>query len=149
MKSARQHLYHFYWSLQRRLSWENLLLVIYKILKLFVKILTAHEKYSLLSRDNLTEPIHMQWAKKENNFSKFFAAFLKSKLNFENFQKKEMALIAYVFPKLQSVKGVAREESKKPHFRGRFDKLHDKRSQGLMKSKDLHLYHIYWSLEGN
>ena len=31
----------------------------------------------------------MQVSRKQKNFSKFFAAFLKSRLNFENFQKKD------------------------------------------------------------
>ena len=57
LKSERQHVYHIYWSLTRRLSWKNLLLGKCKILRQFVNTLTADDKCSLLSRDNLTEPI--------------------------------------------------------------------------------------------
>ena len=33
-------------------------------------------------------PIHMQISQKEKNFSQFFSAFSKSRLNFEHIQKK-------------------------------------------------------------
>ena len=36
--------------------------------------------------------------------------------------------------------------SKKPSFRGPFDKWHAKRAETLLKSERHHLYHIYWSL---
>ena len=35
------------------------------------------------------EPIQMQLSRKQKTFSEFFAAFLKSSLNFEHFQKKD------------------------------------------------------------
>ena len=38
--------------------------VICKILRLFVKTLTADDKYSLPNGDNLTQPIQMQLSKK-------------------------------------------------------------------------------------
>ena len=43
-----------------KLSWKRSLLVIFKILGLFVNIMTAYEKYSLHTCDNLTQPIQMQ-----------------------------------------------------------------------------------------
>ena len=42
----------------------------------------------------------MQLSQKQKIFSKFFAGFLKSGLNFEQFGKK-ITLTAFVFPKLQ------------------------------------------------
>ena len=51
--------------------------------------MSADGKYSLLNRDNLTEPIQMQLSRKQKTFSQFFSAFLKSSLNFEHFQKKD------------------------------------------------------------
>ena len=60
-------------------------LVLCIILRLFVNTLAADDKYSLLNRDNLTQPIQILLSKKENNFSQFFSAFLKGKLNFEHF----------------------------------------------------------------
>ena len=63
--------------------------MIYKISRLFPNTLSADGKYSLLNRDNLTQPIHMQLSPKQKTFSEFFAAFLKSGLNFEHSQKKD------------------------------------------------------------
>ena len=56
---------------------------------MFVNTLTADDKYSPLSRDNLTQPIRTQLSQKQQAFSQFFLAFSKSKLNFEHFQKKD------------------------------------------------------------
>ena len=74
------------------------MLLLRKILGLFVNLLTEDDKYSLLYRDNLTQPIQILLSLKEKTFSRFFSAFLKSTLNFEHFQTK-MTLIADVFPK--------------------------------------------------
>ena len=75
----------------------------WKTLRLFVNILTANNKYFLLSRDNLMQPIQMHLSQKQKTFSESFCAFFKSKSNLEHFQKK-MNLIAYVFPKLRILK---------------------------------------------
>ena len=83
------------------------MLVLCKILGLFLNILTDHDKYSLLYRDNLTQPIQILLSQKQKTLSDFFSAFLKSTLNFEHFQKK-VTLIADVFPKLPSPKKVIR-----------------------------------------
>ena len=64
------------------------MLVLCKIFKLFVNTLTDDGKYSLLHRDNLTQPIQILLSLKQKIFSKFFSAFSKSTLNFEHFQKK-------------------------------------------------------------
>ena len=64
------------------------MLVLYKILRLFVTTLTHDDKYSVLYRDNLTQRIHILLSKKKKTSSQFFSAFLKSALNFEDFQKK-------------------------------------------------------------
>ena len=50
---------------------------------MFVNIFTADDKYSLLNRDNLREPIQTQLSKKQKTFSQFAATFLKYRLNFE------------------------------------------------------------------
>ena len=51
--------------------------------------MSAVDKCSLPNRDNLMEPIHMELSQKLKTFSGFFLAFLKSRLNFELFQKKD------------------------------------------------------------
>ena len=65
------------------------MLVICKFLRLLVKTLTDDEKYSLLHRENLTQPIQILLSQKQNTFSQFFSEFLKSTLNFEHFQTKD------------------------------------------------------------
>ena len=55
---------------------------------MFVSILTANNKYSLLNRENLRQQIQMQLSQKEKTFSQFGSSFLKAGLNFEYFQKK-------------------------------------------------------------
>ena len=65
------------------------MLVLCKILRLLVNTLTDDDKYSLLYRDNLTQPIQIRFSMKQKTFSHFFSAFLKSILDFAHFQKKE------------------------------------------------------------
>ena len=56
---------------------------------MFVNTLTANDKYSLLNRDNLRQPIRTTLSQKHKAFSQFFLSFSKSTLNFENFEKKD------------------------------------------------------------
>ena len=65
-----------------------LLLVIFKLLPLFVKTLTAGDKYSLSNIWNLQDLIQIQLSKKVKTFSEFFSPFLKSASNFRHFDKK-------------------------------------------------------------
>ena len=65
------------------------MLVLCKMLKLFVNTLTADDKYSLLKSDNLTQPIQKLLSQKQRTLSGFFFGFLKSRLNFQNFQTKD------------------------------------------------------------
>ena len=65
------------------------MLVICKISRLFPNTLSADGKYSLLNRDNLTQPIQMQLSQKQKTFSEFFFAFLKYVLNFKDISKKD------------------------------------------------------------
>ena len=83
------------------------MLVLRKILGLFVNTLSEDDRYCLLYKDNLLQPIQILLSQKQKTFSQFFCAFLKSTLNSEHFQKK-INLIADVFPKLPSAKKVIR-----------------------------------------
>ena len=58
-------------------------------LRTVFKILTADDKYSLLNREKLTQPIQMQLCNKQKTFPNFFGEFLKSRLDFEHFFKKD------------------------------------------------------------
>ena len=75
---------------------------------MFVNILTADDKYYLLNRNNLRQPIQMQLSQRKETFPELISSFLKTVLNFEHFQKK-MTLIADVFPKLQTPKNVVKQ----------------------------------------
>ena len=72
----------------------------------------------------------MQVSKKQKTFSEFFSAVLKSRLNIENFQKR-ITLLADAVPELRTC------------FRRSIHKQHDKRSERLLKSTRLYLYHVY------
>ena len=47
LKSARQYFCHIFWSLWKKISSKNSVLVVSEILRLFVNILTPDDKYSL------------------------------------------------------------------------------------------------------
>ena len=51
----------------RQLPLIKSLLVMCKILKLFVNTFTTYDKYSVLNREYLTHPIHIQLYKKQKN----------------------------------------------------------------------------------
>ena len=51
--------------------------------------MAADEKYPLVKRDSLTIKFQMQLSQKQKTFSEFFAAFLKSTINFKHFAKKD------------------------------------------------------------
>ena len=88
-KSASHHLYQIHWSMAMKLCSKESLLLTCPILGLLVNTLATDEKYPVLNRDNLTIPIQMQLSQKQKTFSEFFAAFLKSRLNFKYFLKKD------------------------------------------------------------
>ena len=81
------------------------MLVLCKILGLFLNTLTDDDKYCLLYRDNLTQPIRRLLSQKQKIFFQYFSTFSKSTLSFEHFPKK-MSLIADAFPKLPSPRKV-------------------------------------------
>ena len=81
------------------------MLVICKILRLFVNTLTNDDKYCLLDRDNLMQPIQILLPTKQKIFSEFFSGFLKSTLNFEHFQQKDAPLSRCISQILVSEKG--------------------------------------------
>ena len=87
-----------------------------KIWRLFVNTSTADDKYFLLNRNNLMQPIQILIYDKQNFFSQFLFGFLKSILNFKHFQKK-ITLIADVFSKWLTPTDLVRKLSKKNRFR--------------------------------
>ena len=63
--------------------------VLPKILRLFVNTLTDDDKYSLLYKDNLMQPIQILLSQKQKTLSILFSSFLKSALNFEHLRKRD------------------------------------------------------------
>ena len=53
--------------------------------------MSAVDRCSVLNRDNLMQPIHMQLSIKLKTFSGCFNVFSKSRLSFNYFQKKDDA----------------------------------------------------------
>ena len=84
-----QRRYHISRLLGSQLSYKKSMLGICNISKLFPNTLSTDGKYSLLDRDNLTQPIQMELSQKQKTFSNFFSSFLKATLDFEHFQKKD------------------------------------------------------------
>ena len=78
-----------------------------KIVRLFVNILSADDKYSVLNRDNLTQLIQMQLCQKQH-------------------LEKKITLTADVFLILRTPKNIVKQISKKSTFRGPFEKQHVK-----------------------
>ena len=81
------------------------MLVLCKILRFFVNTSTPNGKYSLLSRDKLTQPIQILLSQKQRSFLKFFSSFLKSTLNFQYFREKDKTHSRCISEITNSVKG--------------------------------------------
>ena len=105
-------------------------LVLGEILEVFVNILIADDTYPVQDCENLTLAIQMQ-------------LFEKQKI-----LKEKMLLIANVFPKLQTVKNLAKALSKKHCFRQLLDSEHVKESQILVKYSWERFNHVFSSFSG-
>ena len=113
MKFASHHVYHIHWSRPSHLTWKRPLLLICQIFWVLVNPLAANEKYSVLKRGNLTMPIEMQLSWKRRAFSQFFAPFLKSIWNFEQFEKKDDPY-RFCISEITDCEKVVRKTSKSP-----------------------------------
>ena len=143
LKSASRPLFHIHWSLSRKLCSKNTLLLACRILGLLVNTLAGDEKYPVLIRENLTILIQMELAQKEITVSQFFAVFLKSRLIFEYFWKKDDPH-SFCISEITDSENVVRKMSKKSRFRGPFEKQLGKCGQALLKSASQTLYQIHW-----
>ena len=75
------------------------------MLRLFANKLTPEDKYSLLNRDKVKQPIQILLSEKQKSFSQFFSSFLKSTLNFQHFRKKDHTHSRCISEITDSVKG--------------------------------------------
>ena len=146
LKFAWQNLYHIYRSLWSQLTCKKSLLVICKIPRLFPNTLSADVKYSLLNRDNLTQPIQIQSSRKQKTFSYFFFCIFWILVEILKIFLKKKTLVADVFPKFRTQKNLVKSMPKKSRFKGCFKKQHGQCVQTLLKCQGQPLYHIYWSL---
>ena len=112
---------------------------------LLVNTLAADDKYLALNRDNLTIPIQMQLYQKQKTFSQLFPAFLKSRLNYKHFKRREYPHRFCIF-EITDSENVVREMAKRSCVRGPFNKQHGRHAQALFKPASQHFYHIHWSL---
>ena len=64
-------------------------LVWWEILRLFVKTLTADDKYSGSNMQSLPQQFQMPLSQKQKTFSEIFIPFLKCAWNLEHFQKHD------------------------------------------------------------
>ena len=71
------------------MSWAKSALVSFKILTLFVNILTTDDKNSRRNMLNLTQQLEPPLSEKQKTFSLIFLAFLKGALNLEHLEKKD------------------------------------------------------------
>ena len=76
-KSARHHHYPLFSSVRGKLTCKKSPSVWYEILRLFVKALTADDKYSGSNMKNLPQHFQTPLSQKQKTFSEFFIAFLK------------------------------------------------------------------------
>ena len=88
VKSASQYSDHIHWPLASKSCSKKCLILTWQILGLLVNTMAGDENYPVLNRVNLRIPIKIQLSEKRKTFSQFYAAFLKSRLNFEDFEKK-------------------------------------------------------------
>ena len=71
-----------------------------------------------------------------------FAGFLKPRLNFQYFEKKDDPHTFCIF-EISDSGNVVRQMSKISRVRRFFDKQYGKRVQTLLRSQSHHLYHIH------
>ena len=103
LKQARPHYYPVFSSVGRKSSCKKSPSVWYEILRLFVKALTADDKYSDSNMQNLRQQFQAPLSQKQNTFSWFFVAFLKCAWNLEHFPKKD-ELPSLIIPELIDAK---------------------------------------------
>ena len=148
VKTPCERFFHVFPSLSRKLVWKMSPLVLGEILGVFVNTLNPESKYPVQDGENLEIPIQMQLSEKRKTFSQFFLPFLELH-QFLNILKREMIVIANIFPKLETVKNLVRTLSKEQCFKTGFGSQHVKASQILAKSPWEHFYHVFHHSQGS
>ena len=102
-------------------------------------------KPSECNSEYLQQSIQMQLSKKNKLFLNFLLNFWNL-FQILNILKKNMTLIDYVFPNLQTAKDLLRAMSKNRRFRTHFDSQCVKGFQTYVKSAWQHFHHTFSSL---
>ena len=71
------------------MSWKKPALVLSEILRLFVGIVIADDRYIRCNMQNFPQQIQTPISQKQNIFSGFFIAYLECARNLEHFEKKD------------------------------------------------------------
>ena len=71
------------------MSWKKPALVCSEILRLFVSIVTADDRYIRCNMQNFPQQIQTPISQKKKIFSRFFIAYLVCVSNLENLEKKD------------------------------------------------------------
>ena len=102
--------------------------MIWQRLRLFVYTMSAVDKCSLPTRDNIMQPIHMQLSQKLKTFYSYILHF-RNLSEILKILRKKMTLIAYFFLRLQPAKSVVRYMCKSPASDYPFKRKNLNRSQ--------------------
>ena len=89
VNSALYDYYPLFSWIRWKLNFKRSALVWSEILRLFVNILTADDKYSRSNIQNLPQQFQTLLSHKQKTFSGLFFGFLKCALNLEHFQKRD------------------------------------------------------------
>ena len=89
LKCERQWFCNIFWSLWKKFSSKNSVLVVTEILTLFNNILSRKDIFCLGKSNCFTQPIQMHLSLKLKIFSQFFSAFPKPIWNFGHFETKD------------------------------------------------------------
>ena len=89
--------------------------------------MAVDDKYPVLYRENLTIPIEIQLSQKQKNLFGIFYEFLKSRLNFEHFEKKDDPH-RFCISEITDSENMVRYMFKKPCFKERINKQLGKRA---------------------
>ena len=122
--------------------------MIWQRLRLFVYTMSAVDKCSLPTRDNLMQPIHMQLSQKLKTFYSYILHFRNLSEILKIFRKK-MTLIAYFFLRLPPAKSVVRYMCKSPTSDYPFKRKNLNRSQLCLNLRDSTCGIFFAHQEGN
>ena len=89
LKSARHYYYPIAPWIGDKLSCKKSTLVKFEILGLFVKTLSADEKYSSRNIQNLTQQLQTTMSQKQKTFYRICITYVKSRTSSDDFVKKD------------------------------------------------------------